>query len=227
MQPYFLPYVGYYQLISAVDIFIVYDDVQYTKKGWINRNRLLRTGEPAVFSLPLKSASDYLDIRERELAIDFDPARLVRQFGGIYRRAPHYAETMPLVERVMACPDRNLFAFVEWSIRASCAHLGIATEIVRSSAVPIDRGLRRESRVIALCRAVDATTYINPPGGVDLYDPGTFAANGVDLRFLHPRPFTYRQFEDEFVPWLSIVDVLMFNSVPEVRERIVSGFDLS
>src|SRR5262245_23898499 len=93
MQPYLLPYIGYFQLISAVDVFVVYDNIQYTKKGWINRNRLLRSGEPALFSLPLKSDSDVLDIRERELATDFDPGRLMRQFEGAYRRAPQFATT--------------------------------------------------------------------------------------------------------------------------------------
>jgi len=226
MQPYFFPYVGYFQLISAVDVFIIYDNVQYTKKGWINRNRLLRSGEAAVFSLPLKSASDFLDIRDRELSEAFDPVRLSRQFDGAYRRAPHFAETMGLVDRVLFCPERNLFTFVEWSIRATCDYLGITTTIVRSSAVAADPNLRREQRVLALCRAVDAKTYINPPGGVDLYEPADFAARGVELRFLRPRPFTYRQFNDAFVPWLSIVDVLMFNRLSDVRDRILSGYDL-
>ena len=227
MQPYFLPYIGYFQLIAAVDVFIVYDDIQYTKKGWINRNRLLRSGEPVIFSIPLKSDSDYLDIGERELAVAFRPSELVRQFDGAYRRAPYFAETMALIERVMACPERNLFGFLEWSITSTCGHLGIPTRIERSSSLGVDRELRREQRVFALCRAVGATTYINPPGGRDLYDPADFAANGIELRFLEPQPFTYPQFGDPFVPWLSIVDVLMFNSVPEVRHRIESGYELT
>jgi hypothetical protein len=227
MQPYFLPYIGYFQLIAAVDVFIVYDNIQYTKKGWINRNRFLRSGKPALFSLPLKSDSDFLDIRERELAADFQPARLIRQFEGAYRHAPHFTETMTLIERVMASPQRNLFGFVEWSIVAICKHLGITTRIERSSALSADRRLHREQRVIALCEAVEATTYVNPPGGVELYEPADFEARGIELRFLKPRPFPYRQFDDAFVPWLSIVDVLMFNSLSVVRDRIESGYDLT
>ena len=88
MQPYFLPYIGYFQLIDAVDLFIVYDDVKYTKRGWINRNRMLVNGRDAVFSLPLKHASDALDVRDRELATDFNPEKLLKQFAGAYRRAP-------------------------------------------------------------------------------------------------------------------------------------------
>jgi WbqC-like protein len=227
MQPYFLPYIGYFQLISAVDVFVVYDTIQYTKKGWINRNRMLRSGEPATFTLPLRSDSDYLNVRDRELAEDFDPRRLIRQFEGAYRRAPRYAETMPLVERILTCPERNLFAYLEWSIRATCDHLRIETRIERSSAIDVDHRLRREERVIALCKALGATSYVNPPGGVDLYDAADFAANGVELQFLRPRPFTYRQFGDPFVPSLSIVDVLMFNDLADVRERIASGYDIA
>jgi hypothetical protein len=227
MQPYFLPYIGYFQLISAVDLFVVYDNIEYTKKGWINRNRLLRSGQPAVFSLPLKADADVLHVRDRELARDFDPARLVRQFEGAYRRAPQFAETMVLIDRVFNCGDRNLFAFLERSIRATCEHIGISTRIERSSAVSVDSDLRRERRVLALCEAVGATTYVNPPGGIGLYDPADFAANGIELKFLKPKPFTYRQFDDPFVPWLSIVDVLMFNSLPEVRARIETGYELA
>ncbi len=227
MQPYFLPYIGYFQLISSVDTFIVYDNIQYTKKGWINRNRLLRSGQPVTFSVPVRSDSDYLDIREREVAADFDPSRLVRQFEGAYRKAPEYVATMGLVERVLACPERNLFGFIEWSIRLTCEHLGITTAIVRSSSLAVDQDLRREQRVMALCAAVSATTYINPPGGIDLYDRADFAARGIELRFLRPRPFSYRQFDDAFVPWLSIVDVLMFNTLPDVRDQVAAGYDLT
>jgi WbqC-like protein family len=226
MQPYFLPYIGYFQLIASVDVFVVYDNIQYTKKGWINRNRLLRSGQPATFSLPLRSDSDYLDIAARSIAADFDPDWLLRQFHGAYRRAPRFAETIGLVERVVSCPQRNLFAFLDASIRLTCDHIGIGTHVERSSAVAIEAGLRREERVIALCRSVGATTYVNPPGGVDLYHPGDFAAQGLELRFLQPRPFIYRQFDDPFVPWLSIVDVLMFNSLADVREQVASGYDL-
>ena len=88
MQPYFFPYIGYFQLIASVDLFIVYDNIKYTKKGWINRNRILLNGKAVPFSLPLKSASDSLDLRDRELATDIDRERLVNQLYGAYRRAP-------------------------------------------------------------------------------------------------------------------------------------------
>src|ERR1700691_6729763 len=94
MQPYFLPYLGYFQLIAAVDLFIVYDNIKYVKSGWINRNRLCRNGEAATFSLPLKHASDSLDVRERELAAAFEPEQLLHQFRGAYQHAAHIAQSV-------------------------------------------------------------------------------------------------------------------------------------
>src|ERR1700680_880113 len=92
MQPYFFPYIGYFQLIDSVDLFIVYDNIKYTKKGWINRNRILLNGKDVTLSLPLKSDSDFLDIRDRELAADFNREKLVNQLSGAYRRAPYFRQ---------------------------------------------------------------------------------------------------------------------------------------
>jgi hypothetical protein len=226
MQPYFLPYVGYFQLIASVDLFIVYDNLQYTKKGWINRNRMLRGGEAILFSLPLKKDSDYLDIRERELAASFARDDLINQLASAYRRAPRFVETMALVERIVRFEDANLFRFVEHSIRAACEHLGIATEIRRSSDVPIDHHLKGQSKVLALCEAVGAGMYVNAFGGVELYSKEEFRAAGIDLKFIRPLPFAYAQFGPEFVPWLSIVDLLMFNPIDEVQSWVRNNYEL-
>ncbi len=226
MQPYFLPYVGYFQLIAAVDLFIVYDNIKYTKKGWINRNRILRNGADALISLPLKAGADSLSVRERELAADFDPARLVRQVAGAYCHAPRVAETLPLVERLLGYPDRNLFRFLHHSIVEICRYLGIATQIEVSSALAIDHGLKGQDKVLALCGAVGADTYVNAIGGTGLYSRVAFGARGVELRFLKTRFFEYDQFGGPFVPWLSIIDVLMFNSRQATAAAIRDNFDL-
>ncbi|HZQ59764.1 MAG TPA: WbqC family protein [Casimicrobiaceae bacterium] len=226
MQPYFLPYIGYFQLIAAVDLFIVYDDIKYTKKGWINRNRMLRNGEPAVFSLPLRHGSDALDIREREIAATFAPEKLLLQFAGAYRGAPHYAETRPLLEAVLGQRETNLFRFLHGALVRTCEHLGIRTPIRISSSVPMPAGLRSEARVLALCEAIGATTYINPIGGTELYARETFRSHGIDLKFLRTRPLPYAQSAGAFVPWLSIVDVLMFNRRDAVQTMLRSGYDL-
>ncbi len=226
MQPYFLPYIGYFQLIANADVFVVYDNIKYTKKGWINRNRRLQDGAGAIFSLPLRKASDSLKVVQRALSPDFDPGALLNQFRGSYSRAPHFAEVFPLLERIVRHDDMNLFGYIHHSIVELCAHLGIETKIIVSSGVDIDHGLKAQDKVIALCRALGADTYVNPVGGSDLYDRQTFAAHGIALEFLRSLPFEYRQFDAPFVPSLSIIDVLMFNPLTTVRERLASGFEL-
>jgi WbqC-like protein family len=226
MQPYFFPYIGYFQLIASVDMFIVYDNIKYTKKGWINRNRMLKNGKDAVFSLPLKAASDYLDVCERELSADFNHDRFLSQFKEAYRRAPYFDQTFPLIERVLRHEDRNLFSFLNSSIVKTCEHLGIETEIRVSSNIPIDHDLLNQDKVLALCEAVGASTYVNAIGGMELYSKEDFMKTGVDLKFIQSRPYEYPQFGNEFVPWLSIIDVMMFNSEQHIHEAIAGNYDL-
>lgn len=226
MQPYFLPYIGYFQLIAAADLFILYDNIKYTKKGWINRNRLLRNGEDVLFSLPLKAASDHLDVRDRELSVDFDRDKLLNQFNGAYRKAPQFSSTFPLLERIVRHDDENLFGFLRHSIIATCRHLGITTEIKVSSKVAIDHELKSQDKVLALCEAVGADTYVNSIGGMELYSRDAFRGRGIDLKFIRSRPLEYPQFGDAFVPWLSIVDVMMFNPLGTVQDCIANNFEL-
>jgi len=226
MQPYFLPYIGYFQLIAAVDLFIVYDNIKYTKKGWINRNRMLQNGKDVMFSLPLKSGSDYLDVRERELSTDFDRDKLLSQIRGAYGRAPCFAETFPLIEQIVRYEDGNLFKFIRHSIVRICEHFGIGTEIRTSSDVSIDHALKSQDKVLALCGSVGADTYVNAIGGRELYSKETFREKGIDLKFIQTKPFEYPQFGDPFVPWLSIVDVMMFNSRERISGELIGNFEL-
>jgi len=226
MQPYFLPYIGYYQLISAVDVFVVYDNIKYTKKGWINRNRLLRNGADAVFSLPLKKGSDSLDVVQRELAADFDRGGLLNQFKGAYGRAPYFAQTFPLLERIVCFDDNNLFRYIRHSLVQMCAHLGIDTEIRISSDIDIDHSLKNQDKVLALCQAIGANVYINAIGGIDLYSQEEFKARDIELKFIKSSVFVYPQFGAAFVPWLSIIDVLMFNELGSVTGRLASNYEL-
>ena len=212
--------------MAAVDVFVLYDNIKYTKKGWINRNRILQNGKDIVFSLPLKADSDSLDVRDRQLAETFDPSKLLHQLRGSYCQAPFFSETMDLVERVQSCEDKNLYGFLAHSIRCICSHLGLSTEIRVSSAVPIDHKLKSEEKVLAICEAVGAKTYINSIGGVDLYSRETFERRGVALQFLRSTPFVYSQMQESFVPWLSIIDVLMFNSIASVRAALVGNMEL-
>jgi len=226
MQPYFLPYVGYFQLINAADLFIVYDNIKYTKKGWINRNRFLLNGKDAVFSIPLKKDSDSLDIKDREISADFKKSKLLNQIREAYRRAPYFARTFPLVERIVLEKETNLFKFILNSIRETCESLAIGTEIVVSSSLRIDHSLPGKTKVLALCRHVGADVYINAIAGQELYSKEDFSAHGIDLKFLKTKPFEYRQLGDKFVPWLSIIDVMMFNSPDAISECLASNYEL-
>ncbi len=225
MQPYFLPYIGYFQLIEAVDRFVVYDNIKYTKKGWFNRNRFLLNGSDALFSIPLKRDADSLDVRDREVSSDYDPVKLAAQLKGAYVRAPFFEQGFNLVSAVIDADEPNLFRFIKRSIDVVVDRLGIDTRIDVSSSIDVDPSLKGQSRVLAICESLGATTYVNAIGGVDLYSHEDFAARGIDLRFLRSKPIEYVQFGAPFVPWLSIVDLLMFNSVMEVRDMLTE-YDL-
>jgi hypothetical protein len=225
MQPYFLPYIGYWQLLAAVDRFVVYDNIEYTKKGWINRNRFLRNGTDAFFTVPLKKGSDSLTVVERTLADDFEPAALLNPLAAAYRKAPFFRTVFPVIEQVVAAAPRNLFAYLHHGLTVMAGHLGIQTPILVSSTVAIDHTLKAERKVLAFCEALGASRYLNSIGGRELYSTQAFAERGINLRFLQPRAVTYPQLGDPFVPALSIVDVLMFNSADAVRDML-GAYDL-
>ena len=226
MQPYFLPFIGYFQLLASVDQFIVYDNIKYTKKGWINRNRMLMNGTDAIFSLPLRKDSDSLDVVERELATEFNRNKLLNQFKCAYGRAPQFELTYPVLERIVQHDEVNLFSYIHHSILLLCEHLGIRTEIRISSQICIDHDLKGQDKVIALCKAAGADTYINSIGGADLYSKAEFRIQGLKLQFIMTRPFEYEQFGAPFLPRLSIVDELMFNPLDAVRKRINNNYEL-
>lgn len=213
MQPYLFPYIGYFQLISAVDTFIVYDNIQFSKKGWINRNRILVNGSDAYITLPLKKDSDYLDIVDRQLSDDWPAERkkMLNRIAESYRKAPQYSSVFPLIERILLFEEKNLFHFIFNSLRHICDYLEIRTPFIVSSTISINHSLKAEQKVMALCKAAGAGVYINPIGGVELYNKQEFEKEGIELKFLKADNVPYAQLKNEFVPFLSIIDVMMFN----------------
>lgn len=222
MQPYFFPYIGYFQLLHAVDKFVVYDNIEFTKKGWIHRNRILVNGADTYISLMLKKDSDYLNVRERVLSEDFEKEkeRIIRRIEGAYKKAPFLAETISLIREIIRYEDKNLFSYIYHSIDRMRDHLDIATELVISSNVSINHDLKGKDKVISICRKLGASDYINPIGGVELYKTEEFTNNKIDLSFLRSREIRYKQFNSEFVPWLSIIDVLMFNGKEGTKQML-------
>lgn len=226
MQPYFLPYLGYWQLIHSVDTFVVYDDVNYIKGGWINRNRVLVCGMASYITVPLHGASPNRHINE--IAVHGSPIwreKLLRTVEIAYRRAPHFGDVFPLVETIIRYDAPLLSDFLVAQIRTLADYLDIETEIVVASDRYGDRCLSGQERVIAICREEGAHSYINAQGGQGLYDGRSFRNAGVTLEFLIHRPVPYRQRHPGFVPNLSIVDVLMEVGLEGVRDRLGS-FDL-
>ena len=220
MQPYFLPYIGYFQLLNTVDKYVIYDNIQYTKKGWINRNRILQNGKDLLISIPIEKESDYLDVKERFISEEFNRKKLLNQIRESYRKAPYMEAVMPVMESIINYDDRNLFDFIFNSVKEICRYLDIKTEIIVSSTLNADHSLKGQDKVIAICKELGATDYYNAIGGQELYNSDDFKKENINLHFLSSNPIEYKQFNNDFVPWLSILDVMMFNSVDEIKEML-------
>jgi len=225
MQPYFCPYIGYFQLMSAVDTFIIYDNIQFTKKGWINRNRILANGKDEYFTLTLKKDSDYLNVNERFLSDDFskDKIKLLNKIKASYQKAPYFNEVFCLLEEILNFKSNNLFDFIYNSLMIWRSYIGITNNFIKSSNLNIDiEQFKGEEKVIAICENLDAKVYINSIGGLELYKHDKFTAQNIDLRFIKSSFIEYKQFNNEFIPWLSIIDVAMFNDVVTIREYLTN-----
>ena len=222
MQPYFLPYIGYFQLINHVDKFIIYDNVQYTKKGWINRNRFLNNNQAQYFTLPIKKDSDYLNIKDRVLANDYllQNKKQLRKIENAYKKAPFFKEVYPIIEKCFLYEKTNLFDFIIHSILAIKEYLNIGTDIIISSEIEDKTDFTGAERVKNICKLINANEYINPIGGTDLYDKVNFKNNGLKLNFLKTKDFEYSQFNNDFVSYLSILDIMMFNSKEEINHML-------
>jgi hypothetical protein len=222
MQPYLFPYLGYFQLIAAADVFVLGDDLQFIRAGWVNRNRILCNGDARLITFPLKKDHFELPIMRRQLVDNFpdEANRIVNLIRQTYRKAPFFAQVMPLLERLIRFPQLNLALYAENAIRELCAYLQIDTPILRGSDIALESCTDKQDRVIGIARTLSATTVLNSIGGLELYDRDHFARNGLLLRFFKMDPVVYEQFSQPFVPNLSIIDVLMFNSVERIQQLL-------
>lgn len=226
MQPYFFPYLGYWQLLSAVDQYVIYDDVNYIKGGWINRNRILVNGRPQYFNVILDGASPNKKINEIIIGNDErQKKKLLFTIQMNYKKAPFYDDVYPLLESAVAEMNGKLSAFLTGTIRMVSSYLGITTDLILSSALEKDCNLSGQDRVIDICKRLEGEVYINPIGGTELYSKDCFKKNGIDLKFLKMDNIQYRQYDNAFVPGLSIVDVMMFNSKDDIN-RMLNMYEL-
>lgn len=221
MQPYFLPYIGYWQLLNAVDKYVIYDDVNFIKGGWINRNRILVNGQPKYFNVPMIGASSFKLINEVEVNQN---SRLIqnnlRILESAYKKAPYYSQICPLMERILNNKSINLAKYVTESIRVICEYLSIKTELVMSSELDKDCSLRGQEKVLSICRLLKADEYYNAAGGQALYSFEAFKKQGINLKFLQTKFTPYEQLGGQFQQGLSIIDVLMFNSKERIYELL-------
>jgi len=223
MQPYFLPYIGYWQLIKAVDKYVIYDDVNYIKRGWINRNNILMGGEKKLFTITLNGSSQNKLINEIEISDDF--RKFMKTIQQHYIRAPYYGDILPLIEKIVSFETRCLSVFITNSIKSILSYLSVDTEILISSQLVKDCSLNGKDKIINICKNLGADSYYNAIGGQEMYNKDECANHGIDLRFLKTKIVSYKQFKNEFVPSLSILDVLMFNSVGEIN-IMLDSFEL-
>jgi len=221
MQPYFLPYMGYFQLMAAVDKFVVFDDVNFINRGWINRNRLLLNGDAHTFTIPLHGASQNRLICEIELDNDQSwRKKLLRTIRQAYGKAPCYAKVSALLESLIHYPSSRLDEFLLNSLREVVRYLSLGVEIVSTSRIYENAHLKGQERILDICRQERAHIYINPIGGVDLYDRASFSQQELSLYFLRSRPVSHSQGKGEHVPGLSIMDALMFNEPAGIRQLL-------
>lgn len=221
MQPYFFPYIGYFQLIAASDVFVLHDDVQYIKGGWVNRNRILLNSASRMITFPVQKDDYDLPINARNYVDDKQARKdIINLIKQAYAKAPCYREVFPMLEELLLFADNNVARFNENLIRRIADYMGLGCRIITSSGMEKNNSLSGEQRVLEICKRLGATDYANPIGGIELYHQETFQQCGITLQFLEAQNERYEQFGDTWVPFLSIIDVLMFNTVEKVRQLL-------
>lgn len=221
MQPYFFPYIGYFQLINSVDTFVIYDDVNFIKKGWINRNNILVNNSAYLFSIPLQNVSQNKLINEIFIS-DSDKWRidLLKTISSSYKKAPFFQEVYSIIEKIISFNELNLTLYIKNCLQILCEYLDINTKLILSSEIDKNNDLRGENKIIDICLKLNTIQYINAVGGVKLYSSEHFIEKNIEIKFIKPENIVYHQLKNQFIPWLSIVDVIMFNSKEETKKLL-------
>lgn len=222
MQPYLFPYIGYFQLINIADKFVIHDDVQYIKGGWINRNRILVNGTDFLFTFSIKNDSTFLNINQRYFTENFDKDKIkfLKIIESAYGKAPFYTSTKNLLDFVLSINEKNISKMIMQSLIVISNYLDINTEFYMSSVIHENNTLKGEERVIHINQCLKSNHYINSIGGQNLYSQEKFEKHGMKLSFLQPKLVEYHQLDNQFIPWLSIIDVLMFNDKNKVKKML-------
>lgn len=212
MQPYLLPYLGYWQMITSADTFVLLDDVNFINRGWINRNNILLNGSAHLFTLPLINASQNKLINEIDITTDKKvKEKILKTFETAYKKAPYFNDVFPLLTDIFLYDNHNLKYFLLHHFDVIFRYLNINVPMICSSDIQKDNTLKAQDRIIDICHRLNTTHYINAIGGQELYDKKDFEREGILLSFIKMNNLSYKQFKNVFVPNLSIVDILMFN----------------
>lgn len=221
MQPYFFPYMGYWQLINAVDKYVIYDDVNFIKNGWINRNNILLNGKKYLVTLPLDGASSFLLINQiRTTSKTKDKEKVLKTIVQSYKKAPYFENVISIVENTIMNESKFICDALIYSIKSIINYLDIKTEILISSELDKDNSLSSEDKVIHICKLLNGHNYLNAIGGQELYNKSNFEKQNLQLSFLKMNQQSYKQLSNDFIPNLSMIDVLMFNSPSSIREML-------
>ncbi len=221
MQPYFFPYIGYWQLLNAVDTYVIFDDVNFINRGWIHRNRILINGEPAYINVPMLEASQNKKICEIKVNEDEKLKKTnLNKIQSAYGRAPFFKEVFPVISDAIQYKSENLADYNTHAIRAVCHYLSIDTKIIMSSEINKDNSLKAQDKILDICIRLGANEYINAIGGRELYKHAAFDDAGIKLLFLKTGDIRYDQFGGDFVSNLSLIDVMMFSSCHKIREML-------
>lgn len=227
MQPYLFPYLGYFQLMNAVDLFVGFDDVQFIRRGWINRNAISLGGRAHRFTLPVLNNGQTQRIDESRVPDHRAwKKKFLRTLGHAYKNAPYKDPVLEIVDQTFSGQAGFLMDALKRSLELVRLYLAIRTPMVFSSQHYKNRHKRGSDRVVDICRLEDASDYFNLPGGRCFYDKGIFQKSGIKLSFLEYRPMPYRQEAGQFIPSLSILDVVAFNAPHKIREMLSEDYQL-
>lgn len=221
MQPYFLPYIGYFQIIAAVDLFVFYDDVNFIKGGWINRNKIIINNEPNFITVPVQNASSNKLIRDTYVKKNQRQFLLLeKKIEQRYKKAPYFASVFPMIQNIIKGEYTTISELSISSIKTISNYLSIPTEFVISSEkFSNTRDYHRSERLAKICEELSAKTYINAIGGKHLYDKNEFAERGIELQFLKPEGFNDHNLQSSLIN-MSILHILMYKSITEVKELL-------
>ncbi|WP_368882759.1 WbqC family protein [Proteus mirabilis] len=219
MQPYLFPYIGYYQLAYHSDMFIFYDDVNYIKGGYINRNNIITKNGTQLFTLPVKKASSFKKINE--LFFQEDTRKILTSISQAYSKAPYFTPVFSLIEDILNKKNRNIANIASSSIIEVFHYLDLNLNYNFSSKINYDRKNNAQEKIYDLCKITQADKYVNSCGGIELYDKDEFKKRNIKLNFINSIPTPYTQINsNEFIKNASMIDILMNCNKDEIINQL-------